>query len=431
MTIKNEKTTASRRAFLKSTGMLGAGLCLGVGGTVKQAAAAPFFPRRENKEGPLHTYLTYSDDPATTIDVNLCLKGKSGHATVYFDTVSRKGDKDAYAQKVDATYYSTPLEMLDRRAMHTAALKGLQPGTTYYFMGGDHEGGYTDERSFRTLPGGNAPIRFIDGGDMNIGPRARKLLKWAGQQDPDFVVIGGDIPYANGLFAEYGDWIQWFKNWDEFMHCSDGRMIPMVTAVGNHEVNRYESDNLYLRSPLYLSLFGRQSEAPYYVRKFSDDVVMFLLDTDHLVPIEGAQTTWLEQEMAKYKDVKYKFASYHVPLYPTHRPYEGEASKAARTHWGPLFDNYGLTVGYEHHDHVFKRSKPLKGNQVVEKGQGTVYVGDGTFGVDPRTVDPQPRWYNEKEGSIAHFWVTDVRPEGLALKAIDEDGVEVDAFTLP
>jgi len=118
-----------------------------------------------------------------------------------------------------------------------------------------------------------------------------------------------------------------------------------------------------------------------------------------------------------------------VPLYPTHRPYDGDRSKDGRTYWGPLFDKYGLTVGFEHHDHVFKRSKPLKNNQVVDRG--TVYVGDGTFGVDPRKVDPTPRWYNEKEGSIAHFWVVDVRPEGLSLKAIDEDGATVDAFTLP
>jgi len=60
-----------------------------------------------------------------------------------------------------------------------------------------------------------------------------------------------------------------------------------------------------------------------------------------------------------------------------------------------------------------------------------VHVGDGAFGADPRETDPKPRWYNEKEGAIAHFWVVDVRPDGLSLKAIDEDGVTVDAFTLP
>jgi len=431
MSNKNDGVNVSRRVFLTGAGALGAASYLGLTGAVHKAEAAGFSLAQEDKEGPLHTYLTYSDDPSTTIDVNLCIKEKSSHVTVYFDTVPRKGDRDAYAQKLDAVYYQTPLEIYDRRAMYMAGLKGLKPGTTYYFVAGERENGFTEERSFRTLPGGTAPLRFVDGGDMNIGPRARKLQMWAGQQDPDFAVIGGDIPYSNGLLAEYDDWIQWFKNWDQFMRCSDGRMIPIVTAVGNHEVNRYESEELQWRSPDYLSLFGRQAANPYFSVRFSDDMVLFILDSDHLVPHDGAQLAWLEQEMEKYKNMKYKFACYHVPLYPTHRPFETPASKAGRTHWGPIFDKYGLTVGLEHHDHVFKRSKPLKNEQVVEKGQGTVYVGDGTFGVDPREVDPQPRWYNEKEGSIAHFWVIDVRPEGLALKAIDEAGVTVDEFTLP
>jgi hypothetical protein len=378
---------------------------------------------------PLHTYLTYSDDPTTSIDINLFIKDKVPGVAVYFDTVPRNGDKGQYAHHVMAPYHQTILEILDGRALYVADLKDLKPGATYYFVAGEEKYGYTKERLFRTLPGGKAPLRFVNGGDMGTYPRTEKLLKLAGKQDPDFAVIGGDIPYSNGLLAEYGDWTQWFVNWDKYMVGSDGRMIPIVTAIGNHEVNDYETDNQELRSPDYLSLFGRQGKAAYYSRRFSDNMVFFLLDSGHLNPHAGVQTTWLEQELEKYRDVKYKFAAYHVPLYPTHRPYDGEGSKNGRTYWGPLFDKYGLTVGFEHHDHVFKRSKPLKGNQVVEKG--TVYVGDGAFGVDPRETDPQPRWYNEKEGTIAHFWVVDVRSDGLSLKAIDEDGVTVDAFTLP
>ncbi len=378
---------------------------------------------------PLHTYLTYSGDPSTSIDINLWIEEKVPGVEVFLDTVSHGGEKGKYAQHVMAPYRQTILEILDRRALYVADLKDLKPGTMYYFMAGDEKHGYTKERSFRTLQGGAAPLRFVNGGDMGTDRRTEKLLKLAGKQDPDFGVIGGDIPYSNGLLAEYGDWTQWFANWDKYMVTSDGRMIPIVAAIGNHEVNGYETDNQELRSPDYMSLFGGQGPAAYYSRRFGDNVIFLLLDSGHLNPHAGAQTQWIEQELAKYKDVKCKFAAYHVPLYPTHRPYDGQGSVNGRTYWGPLFDTYGLTVGFEHHDHVFKRSKPLRGNRVVE--HGTVYVGDGAFGVDPRETDPQPRWYNEKEGSIAHFWVVDVRSDGVSLKAIDEDGVTVDAFTLP
>lgn len=378
---------------------------------------------------PLHTYLTYSDDPATTIDINLVIKEKVPGVSVYFDTKSRDGERDKYANHAMAAYYQTTLEILDRRACYMACLKDLKPGETYYFVAGDEENGFTKERSFRTLRGGDAPLRFINGGDMGTSPRTEKLLKLAGEVDPEFGVIGGDIPYSNGLLAEYGDWEKWFANWDKYMVGKDGRMIPIVAAIGNHEVNRYESENFELRSPDYYSLLGRQGDMPYFSRKFGDNVVFFLLDSGHLCPHEGTQTTWLEQEFEKYRDVKWKFAAYHVPLYPTYRPYDGEGSKKGRTYWGPLFDKYGLTVGFEHHDHVFKRTKPIKGEQVVDKG--TIYVGDGAFGVDPRKFQDEQRPYDEKRGSIAHFWVVDVTSKKVSLKAIDEDGKTIDSFDLP
>jgi hypothetical protein len=378
---------------------------------------------------PLQTYLTYSDDPTTSIDVNFFLKGKSSEAIVHYDTKSRDGNPEEYANHVPATYRKAILEILDNRVAYVCGLKNLKPGETYYLVAGDEKSGFTKERSFRTLPGGDAPFRFITGGDMNVGDLARRLLELAAKEEPDFAVIGGDIPYTNALLKEFKDWEEWFANWDTYMISPKGRMTPIITAIGNHETNRYESDNLELRSPDYLSFFGHQGANDYFSRKLSDNAVLMVLDSGHLNPHAGAQTDWLAQEFEKYANVKYKFAVYHVPLYPTHRPYEGDLSKAGRDNWGPLFDKYGLTVGMENHDHVFKRTKPLKNNEVVDKG--TVYIGDGSFGVGSRKLDGEPRWYNEKQGSISHFWTIDVRPDGISLKATDDNGKVVDLFKLP
>ena len=295
-------------------------------------------------------------------------------------------------------------------------------------MAGDEKYGYTDERSFRTLPGGDAPIRFVNGGDMGTGTTARKLLALAGEQDPHFVMVGGDIAYANGVFTESRDWTTWFKNWDKYCVTPDGHMVPMVMGIGNHEVNDFVSDDDRLRSPFYTSYFGRQADDIYYVRKFGDNMVLLMLDSGHLNAHHGEQTDWLKQQLETHSDMPYRFAAYHIPLYPAHRDYEGAGSKAGRKHWGPLFDEYGVAIGFEHHDHVLKRSKPIKGNEVA--AEGTIYVGDGTFGVSPRDIDEEPRWYNEVEGSIAHFWVVDVSTDGVDLKAMDATGKMVDSFSI-
>ncbi len=377
---------------------------------------------------PRHVFLTYSDAPETSIDINVILNEREGEVQVYYDTKSHDGKVEDYAHHVTAPYIQTLMVISDERALAVATLTGLEPDTEYYFVAGEtEEFGMSKERKFRTLPGGDAPIRFVTGGDMGVDGFVISLLGLVGEEEPDFGVIGGDIPYANGLLGYPELWDKWLHNWDRLTTSKDGRMVPIVAAIGNHETNDYISDSLELRAPWYMAHFGRQAENIYYTRQFGDNMVLFALDSGHLIPHE-AQVPWLEQEMAKYQDVPFKFAVYHVPLYPAHRDYEGGGSVAGRTHWLPIFDKYGLTVGMENHDHVFKRTKVLKGNEVAE--EGTVYIGDGCFGRDPREIDPEPRWYNEKEASKAHFWVVDVKKNEVDLKAIDAEGLELDKFSL-
>jgi hypothetical protein len=377
---------------------------------------------------PNQTYLTYSGDPETSIDINLVVERRVPKVMVYLDTQSRDGKREAYAQQIQAKYHQTLLELNEENCVYVVQLTDLTPDTVYYFVAGDEKYGYTEERSFRTLPGGDAPIRFASGGDMGTGTTARKLLELTGEQDPHFAVVGGDLAYANGNFAEARDWTTWFKNWDKYCVTPDGHMVPMVMGIGNHEVNDFVSDDDRLRSPFYTSFFGRQADDIYYVRKFGDNMVFLMLDSGHLNPHHGEQTDWLKQQLETHRDVPYRFATYHIPLYPAHRDYEGAGSKAGRKNWGPLFDEYGLTIGFENHDHVLKRTKPIKGNEVAS--EGTIYVGDGTYGVSPRDIDKEPRWYNEVEGSIAHFWLVDVATDSVKLKAISAAGKVVDSFSV-
>ncbi len=377
---------------------------------------------------PKHVYLTYSGAPESSIDINVILPREQPQVDIYYDTQPRGGKVEAYAHKVLAAYTQSMMELADRRTLYVGALTGLQPGTTYYFVAGEAVNGLSRERSFRTLPGGDAPFRFIDGGDMGVTGAVIPLMTLAGQQDPDFAVIGGDIAYVNGLLGGFVPWDAWLSQWDQHMVTSDGRMIPIVTAIGNHETNQFTSDELRMRAPWYTSLFGRQGPELHHVKRFGTLLALFLLDSGHLVSHES-QVPWLRRAFEANKDARYTFAAYHVPLYPAYRDFEGGGSVQGRQHWLPVFDEFGLTVGLEHHDHVFKRSKPLRGNQVVEKG--TVYLGDGAFGRPARPVDPQqPRWYTHIESSTTHFWVVDVARDGLKFTAVNEAGATIDSFGL-
>lgn len=123
----------------------------------------------------------------------------------------------------------------------------------------------------------------------------------------------------------------------------------------------------------------------------------------------------------------FHFAIYHVPLYPTKRPYAGGGSSAGRATWLPIFDKHRLTTAFEHHDHVFKRTKLLRNNQVDP--DGTLYLGDGCWGQGARVLDDTaPRWYHEKVASIQHFWLVDVSKKRVEYRAINKAGNVFDVY---
>jgi len=153
------------------------------------------------------------------------------------------------------------------------------------------------------------------------------------------------------------------------------------------------------------------------VRDFGPNLRFIALDSDHTVA-HAEQAGWLKEQLQAPAG-KHRIASYHVPLFPSHREFAGGDSEAGRRIWMPLFDEFHLSLGLEHHDHTFKRSKALRGGE--PDPAGTVYLGDGCMGQDPRDVDVS-RPYLEKASNTRHFWVVEADAEKVSCRAIGEDG---------
>jgi hypothetical protein len=137
----------------------------------------------------------------------------------------------------------------------------------------------------------------------------------------------------------------------------------------------------------------------------------------------------MNRNFGKYNDSPWKFAAYHVPLYPTHRKYELTGSVLGRKHWQPLFDKFNFQANFEHHDHTLKRTKPIRGNQIAAKGQGTTYFGDGCWGKGARSADAS-RWYVEKAMGVQHFWLVEVGEHQTDFTGISIKGEILDQHTL-
>ncbi len=377
-----------------------------------------------SQAAPRHVYLTWQHDTGTTITVNYQTLEEAETSEVHFDTESRNGKIGDYKFHTTGTRHK--IEGLpDGRTIHWVELTQLKPGKTYYFVAGDSKNGFTTERKLQTIPDGTQKLRFVDGGDMGTGPALQPLMRQAALQEPNFAVVGGDIAYAGDVLANFGLWDRWLDGWEQCMVTPKGFTIPMVLAIGNHEV-RGGAGHSPTNAVFYFRYFAQVHDRSFYSRKFGENFVIYLLDSGHITPHGGEQAAWLDAELETDRNFPYHFAVYHVPLYPAYRPFEGGGSVAGRNAWLPIFDKHHLTTGFEHHDHVFTRTKLLRNNQIDP--QGTLYLGDGCWGQGARKVSDVLRWYEVKAASIQHFWLVDVSRSRVEYRAINKEGKTFDVY---
>ena len=317
------------------------------------------------------------------------------------------------------------------------ALRGLEPGASYDFRIALDERPAGGWRSFRTLPR-EGPVRMAAGGDVGAEPLSLALLAQAARQSPHLLAIGGDLAYANGLTSNWPRWRAWLEHVNQALVTPDGSTVPLVVAIGNHEVNVGRDGGVpdsapdEEKAPFYLGLFaqnqggegpGTAGAATYFRRGLGSAGALYVLDSDHLVRYAD-QTEWLAERMEEDAALPNRFALYHVPLYPAHRSYEGSAD--GRDAWEETFHKGRLTAAFENHDHVFKRSHPLRLGEIVGEGESVLYLGDGCMGQDARTVDLEERWYLAKSASEPHFWTAELSAEGAVYRAFDEEGQLLD-----
>jgi hypothetical protein len=368
------------------------------------AATANAKPEQANT-----TFLTWFRDPTTTMVVQWV--GPANE--ISNPRISYQGGTDTlwHTQPVIARPYP-----LSSYTLFRAELTGLSPGTDYKFRVGDRP----KEYAFRTMPAkATNTLSFISGGDCGVNPHAVNNNIQAARQDPSFAVIGGDLGYDNGRGT--GVSIAFLINYATQMVARGGRLIPMVCCIGNHEVDGgYAKPRA--KAPFFYALFdGLFTDTGYAKLDFGDYLSLVLLDTGHTTPIEGAQTAWLDGVLRERIDHPNVMVVNHVPAYPSYRgmatkpstqpgaPAQAGTGAGNRQHWCPLFDKYRVPVVLEHHDHTFKRTKPLIDG--MQHQDGVLYLGDGSWG----------RLRNPSTPDKLGFLATSSRDYHLSLHRIEGD----------
>ncbi len=357
-------------------------------------------------------YLSWYADPSTTM-------------TIQWHSLPEDSDLLRLELPDDITPFSATTRPFANEpvVIHTVRLQNLTPDTEYSFYLGDEAQKY----QFRTAPTTLAkPLKFIIGGDLYL---SRHLFYKMGQvvmdQDPLFAVLGGDLAYAvsnPSIFADKPSkqWRKFLADWTKCMRTTEGRLIPFLLVIGNHDINSTTQE-------LVFSLFDYPGKELYQAVDFGSYLSLLLLDTGHVSAIEGPQTDWLAKALEQRKNVPHLMAVYHLGAYPSFYSYASRGPKTIRNHWCPLFDKYAVRACFEHHSHAFKKTFPLKADQKAATG-GTIYFGDGCWGVKPRKT--HNAWYLEKHSSQNHVFLVEMTPQSASISALGIQGQLIDKTDL-
>lgn len=355
-------------------------------------------------------YLTWAGDPTTTMTV-VWLGGDSSR--VLYHPV---GGSSWLA--VSAEPHLIPETTIQ---VYMAQIEGLKSDTTYVFK----TEGSRREFKFRTLPATlSREVRFVIGGDVfyywnsEVLDRMNRAVSY---DDPDFVILGGDLAYTTGT-KRWGRKRQWEADrWQEFfrvmqksMMGKDGRMIPMIPVVGNHDVHRMNGAKQV--PDVFYGVFPFLADGKAYRSlKAGAYLHCVLLDTGHSSPIEGVQMDWLQTTLAG-DQTPYLFTVYHVGAYPSVYKYRGGTPALLRNTWVPLFEEARISGAFEHHSHALKRTHPIKDGKVDPTG--VIYYGDGSWGVPPRHVHtPAELWYLAMAQSVNACWFIHLSKKGASIEA--------------
>jgi len=396
---------------------------------------------------PVGLMLTWQQDPTTSMTIDWYVIDEDREILEY-----RELGEDDWSNPVTAESIPFPWS---ERTIKRVELTGLNPGTYYEFRFGVSSKVY----NFRTMPADlSKPVRIAVGGDMMHRQEwMEKTNRQAMKYDPDFILIGGDLAYADGLHPDEqrqrdpqiprmkNQWYGFLEAYKKTLISEDYRVVPILASIGNHEVRggyywrdeRRPDDPPYdgtdewkkLVAPYYFSLFASPGLPGYGVIDFADYMSVLLIDTDHANPVEGEQTEWLDRVLAERQDFQHVFPVYHVPAYPSVRSYNDDVMVKVRENWVPLFEKYGLKLVFEKHDHAYKRTHPIRNGKI--NPNGIVYVGDGAWGTETRIIGDRQdydAWYIAEAASVRHFILLTLHGTQRHMKMISSKGEVIDEF---
>lgn len=338
---------------------------------------------------------------------------------------------------------------------HKVIANNLTPGTLYkYRVGSGSADSWSSMGSFQTDAAGNTPFHFIVGSDSQASNKAdfelwadtfRKAVETIG--DPKFLINAGDL-VDNGDLEEQWQWMLGLPQ-NQLLN------VPIVPVLGGHEVHDYDGDettpnsNLFNHFNVPQKVIANTDDGSVYSFEYGDALILVFnsqyagelasngKDVKSVDAQFTAQVEWMKNVVAK-SNAKWKFVTFHKGPYSAGDnagEWEDDRVQFYKKILIPAFDEMGIDMVFEAHDHMYMRSYQMLNDQTIPMNQltfdaqgnainpkGTIYLMSNAFG---------DKFYEKYPGYDDYFAVINNQPfkKMFTDVSLSSDLLEFTAYT--
>lgn len=178
-----------------------------------------------------------------------------------------------------------------------------------------------------------------------------------------FLLINGDLVESAGATNAEWEWEQWFETNREVW-----RHLPLVPVLGNHDksVNKNFTHHFHTQP---VGFDQAMSVSPGSVYSFAYANTLFIIastedysKTDYLDSLK----TYIRKEVEAHPDANWKIVVSHKAIYTGASHQKDNDARIVRQALAPLYDELGIDLAIQGHDHVYEVIGPVWNYSLVK-----------------------------------------------------------------
>lgn len=256
-------------------------------------------------------------------------------------------------------------------------VRSLTPATEYVYRLGDGDGNWTPVYDYTTR--NENQFGFLAVGDPQIGAGSTTtdITGWtdtmtkALKQFPDaaFLLSAGDQVETCNNQAQFSG----------FLSPAGLRSLPVAPALGNHDAGALDY-GYHFNLPNLSSQYGvtYPGSADYY---FTYGNTLFMVLNSNNTS-GSSHTAFIRNSVEANPDSTWRIVIFHHDIYGSATHSTERSILNLRASLFPIFDDYGIDIVINGHDHSYTRTYPIKGDMPMTKQNfdknGNVENPDGT-----------------------------------------------------